>query len=700
MENDTIRILIEQIYESKCMELRIENQDVLRARFVATICAKIPQGILDLSNQQLRASTMPYVVQLIQQLGNSVYSLILDNNPIMDEGCMVLLDAYADLQFYRYISLVSIGLNPDGTINFLRPFCKSKLETLRLGSNPSAERRNRFADDSCKFLGQFLGSCKTLKTIDFSNSQLRSMNGYLLFKNINEDTNLENVILTNTGVNNQAVVQLCSQKAQYFNYIQSLDLSGNQTLNDECAPHIAQFIQFQRRFHSLNLSGCDQITLGLNPIFQALQYKSADKLAAQEEKEKRDAVRTQERTQKLMSLGQGVQNLLLHDRVVLKGEQREKKEQEAPKQNKEEYTTALRYFNISGIKLTPVNLMHLARAMETNESLETLILEDCGIDFLKEDFTESIKLLMRNLSSIKTLKNLSLAKNALLERTVDCVQFLMENESLESLDFSFCRIGDQTLTKIAQGMQSCKSLKKLLLQGNNCENDGATALLQAIQKYQKLQQLDVNLNKIKFQLSEKLAAVVKQNVEQSCADVFNQLQDEHNRLQKEVAILQRTQLELKENYSQETQLVEEIHVKANSLLEANQAFEQQLEELRVQNDKLNRQQTIFEGEQQKINQQNNEIQQKIDTEQQVYDNKKKQIKEKQNALNVKVMELENSLKELNEDKELQTLNKELEKKKKEKENAEKEAVAVLAQLAAIEAVLIKEGIIQVVAAKK
>ena len=46
------------------------------------------------------------------------------------------------------------------------------------------------------------------------------------------------------------------------------------------------------------------------------------------------------------------------------------------------------------------------------------------------------------------------------------------------------------------------------------------------------------------------------------------------------------------------------------------------------------------------------------------------------------------------------LAKELEKKQKEKENAEKEAVAFLAQLAAIEASLIKDGIITVQAERK
>ena len=61
----------------------------------------------------------------------------------------------------------------------------------------------------------------------------------------------------------------------------------------------------------------------------------------------------------------------------------------------------------------------------------------------------------------------------------------------------------------------------------------------------------------------------------------------------------------------------------------------------------------------------------------------------------KLADLEEQFKKANDDEELNQLKKELEKKKLDKENMEKEAVAALAQLVAIEAVLINQGIIQV-----
>ena len=125
-----------------------------------------------------------------------------------------------------------------------------------------------------------------------------------------------------------------------------------------------------------------------------------------------------------------------------------------------------------------------------------------------------------------------------------------------------------------------------------------------------------------------------------------------------------------------------------------------MEDLRKENDRLNREQTQLEGEQQQIQAQNGEIQNKIDGDQAAYENKRRQLKEKQTAATARLQELDQLIAGLDQDEELAKAARELEKKQKEKENAEKEAVAYLAQLAAVEASLIKDGIITVQADKK
>lgn len=175
--------------------------------------AEINLGGSDWHRPQIRASTVPYVVELIKALSGRVDSLVLDNNPLMDDGCLLLLDAFDELRTYKNLSLVSVGLNPEGVINFLAPFAHgSALQSLKLGSTPSAERRNRFSEDSSRFMGEFLVQCHSLKTLDFSNTQLRSANGVYMFSAINGRSSLQELILANTGVSNQAIQQLCVKK--------------------------------------------------------------------------------------------------------------------------------------------------------------------------------------------------------------------------------------------------------------------------------------------------------------------------------------------------------------------------------------------------------------------------------------------------------------------------------------------------------
>ena len=95
-------------------------------------------------------------------------------------------------------------------------------------------------------------------------------------------------------------------KAKHFAYISALDVSGNQTLTEECCQYIASFIELQRRFHSLNISGCTELGSGINLIFKSLRHKSAEKLAENEEKETRDAKRTDQRYNALFELGEAV----------------------------------------------------------------------------------------------------------------------------------------------------------------------------------------------------------------------------------------------------------------------------------------------------------------------------------------------------------------------------------------------------------
>jgi len=163
-----------------------------------------------------------------------------------------------------------------------------------------------------------------------------------------------------------------------------------------------------------------------------------------------------------------------------------------------EFTTAITHINLSGIKMASAQLQSLADCVQANESLQELILEDCGIDFGREDLSSQMEALCKHIGSHKSIRKLSLAHNTLNDGAQNCLPLVLSSPSLSELDLSFTRIGDPTVRKLAAALPQSPALTRLNLHGNNCDQDGALALQVAIQKYPKLQFLDVVLNKIKF----------------------------------------------------------------------------------------------------------------------------------------------------------------------------------------------------------
>lgn len=373
-------------------------------------------------------------------------------------------------------------------------------------------------------MGEFLVQCHSLKTLDFSNTQLRSANGVYMFSAINGRSSLQELILANTGVSNQAIQQLCVKKQQYLTYLQVLDLSGNQTLTAEACPALQSFVKLQRRFRALDLTGCSNLGDGIILVFEALQWPSADQLAREEEKERRDKVRSQERKQKLMELGKGVQNLLTYDKVIVKNDGgiqiKPKPQEEEPAC---EYTTALTSLVIDGVKLNSAALEQLGGALEKNQSLERLSMSNCSLDFNKEDLTAAMQTFCAAVQGHKSLQYLDLSKNSFSDNAAAQLALLVNSPSLVDLNLAFTRIGDRSVIAIAANLQGATSVMRLNLRGNGCESEGAQAMQVAIQKNPHIQFCDLQLNKIRFQMAEKIEQLVRQNIDQSQAQVLQTL---------------------------------------------------------------------------------------------------------------------------------------------------------------------------------
>ena len=77
------------------------------------------------------------------------------------------------------------------------------------------------------------------------------------------------------------------------------------------------------------------------------------------------------------------------------------------------------------------------------------------------------------------------------------------------LNLSFTRIGDKSITAIANNLQTAPSVMRLNFRGNGCESEGAQTMQIAIQKNPRIQFCDLQLNKIRFQMAEKIEQLVK-----------------------------------------------------------------------------------------------------------------------------------------------------------------------------------------------
>lgn len=154
-----------------------------------------------------------------------------------------------------------------------------------------------------------------------------------------------------------------------------------------------------------------------------------------------------------MALGKGVQNLLTHDKVIVKNDGgiqiKPKPQEEEPVC---EYTTALTSLVIDGVKLNSAALEQLGGALEKNQSLEKLSMSNCSLDFNKEDLTSAMQTFCSAVQGHKSLQYLDLSKNSFSDNAAPQLALLVNSPSLVDLNLAFTRIGDKSVIAIASNL--------------------------------------------------------------------------------------------------------------------------------------------------------------------------------------------------------------------------------------------------------
>lgn len=682
-----------KLYSQKCHDLGIIPTDNLYERFIVAVAPQIQNGVLALADQGLKATSIPIVCELLAYFHGIVHTLDLSMNPILDEGAALLLEAGPSFTDLKTVKLRSIGLSPTGFDYFFTMLRKHRcfIESIDLSSTSSAERRNRPGEIGCHALAGFISTNSTIKSLIFTNTQLRGNSGATLFKAISHPSSLTHLHLQNTDVSNKAVEYIFTREApngaNMLSELIYVDLSGNtSTLTGDCCQAIEVGIKNLKHLHTLILSKNTTLARSLVLPFSALRHKSADLAAAVEAYNKRMQERTRWRHETFKNLCPGMKNFIetgkvIGERVTISDAPPEAHPNEldpsagtstsvkqsdcqtptagsiqnnAPIQAADEpsdgeketavyfgETCSLRALDVSDIPLSHESIGQLALALQKNETLESINLSYCSIDLNLNEFKTAFEALVVSLMRLPSLKTLLLTGNNIGNQGAIFIGTNLANsESLETLELCHCGILDPGISSIAKAIPSCTALRILNLKGNNGTDVSARIIYASLSAYHKLTTLNLELNRIPYSLYERINILINNNqalrLENTTTELEDELQEQAEQLAKVMKI--KSSIQQKHDILAEkcVDLIDEIdkcHTEHTKWTTNIDNLQNTLDEARKDNN-------IKEGNLNSINQQISQMTSKGEAEIATIELKRKQARDKASVTLNKITELE------------------------------------------------------------
>jgi Ran GTPase-activating protein (RanGAP) involved in mRNA processing and transport len=173
--------------------------------------------------------------------------------------------------------------------------------------------------------------------------------------------------------------------------------------------------------------------------------------------------------------------------------------------------TLISFLDVSGASLGSAGLAEIAAGLYRNTTLTRLEISNNAL--VNEDSAKILKdLLRRN----KSLTVLWLQKNPFgrSPSAVRCIaQGLRENKSLRSIDLSHCRLGDQGVSVLANGLGSSnKTLKDLFVSDNQITANGLAVLLDLVGSNLPISKLDLAGNPLGTEGANVLANKLGRNM--------------------------------------------------------------------------------------------------------------------------------------------------------------------------------------------
>ncbi|TNJ28153.1 hypothetical protein GMRT_15229 [Giardia muris] len=669
MIDDLRTPLWSQLYEQKCSDLGIIPTENLYDRFITTVTADLQNGVLNLADQALRATSMPIVCGILQHFYGAIHTLDLSMNPIMDEGAALLLEVGEPFFRLRTLRIKSIGLTPIGVNQFFVNLAerRSEIVEIDMSSTSAAECRNRPGDLGAVGLAYYFSVNKAIRVFNLTNTQLRGAVGVSLFKGIQAVCSLTHLHLQNTDVANRVIEYIFTRTVAsgepIFSNLVYLDLTGNAgTLTSDCCQHIETGIRTFKRLDTLLLARNPGLASGLGLALSALGYKSAAAAAEHEAYNKRMDERIQWKDRMFKSICPGMRNLLETGKIVVDrasfNEEDERlslggqtNAQEEGETEEEPVfisgdTCSIKTLDISHISLPSKVIAQLAVALKTNETLNSLTMMSCNIDSKKDGYREPVEALLTSILSIPHLQSLALSTNKLGDVGAQCIGAALQGApKLASLNLAYCDITDAGMRPLLLAISNCTLLHTLNLEGNSATDVSARVMYSTLGSCPQLINLNLELNKITYSLFERIRGVVIENRGAQTAKETEQL--EHV-LQGESDLLQDV-LSLKHEIQQKhdalgqrcADLITDIQKYYNEY----NTWSSEIDGLNTELDEAQRENNQEEGKLNEINQQISQLTSKGEAELAVIDMKRRQAKERSVIASNKVSELEQQCEE-------------------------------------------------------
>ncbi|KAK2964984.1 putative NLR Family CARD Domain Containing protein [Blattamonas nauphoetae] len=569
---------IQELYEARAKdndeEPHHEDLEMLKRRIILPL----EQGRLSLSKLRLGVNSAIVLAKNLRK--HDIRHIDLSNNIHGDIGCVAVMQLAQTNQTLKYLNMESNDISDEGSISIGHMLASNhSIEQLLLGSCEGALHGNSIGHLGSVSIFQGLQQNTTLKKLGLNNNPFfskTSSSGAVTASKIGEKSadptellcdivsthpNLTSLELGGTKMQTKNAVSLFTAMKPY-NYVTELDLRDNPGLGFQAFDALSALLTENRSIERLNLANCKLTARGADTLSRAL---------------------VSNRTLKELNLSStGIEDYGLHEicHSLIGGEN---------------------------------------EGEETNSTLTILDLSDCGCT--ATGCTSLAAVLSNPLTNITRL---ILKGNSLGSGVKTIAEALSDNNTVEYVDFSSCKIEDDGAIELFNTLSVNTTITTLLLHSNFISNKLGQEFLQLLAPNTTLLRITLQGSLLPRQVQSDIQRITTQNQLSKKNFGPNRMKEEIAHLLRELEHLPKVVRDLRHTRRQIIRVNKEIS-----------KVEGEIKQIQSQSDELTTQ----------LQQQLTEQRKQVEKKQSDRDEKARELKEAQELNEKNAKDLENALKE-------------------------------------------------------